>query len=213
MSVQYSDIKTRFQTLFPQYVGKGFIESDSGSPTELALLADLANNDIASFPYEWEFLRQTGTITLTGATSYNLATLLPDLQSVYQIYGINQNQEHPVMSNYEANIASGDGWSLRDKTLYFTGNLPTTGTITLQYKSKWMVKDSSGTRKQFFTNDSDVSALDDSDLPALLWGAGKYIELKGDNDKRLAFCEKKFIEAFNNMLFRNGASNQLDTVL
>jgi len=187
--MEYGDIKTIVQTMYGQYVGAGkLIEDTSGSPTALAVLFDLVHNRISNYPREWEFLKETGTLTLTGASSYNLVTTFPSLKSVYQIYGISTNQDSSYLPNYEANILPIDNsHSLRNKTLIFTGNAPQSGTATIQYKSKYMVKNAAGTRIQYFTKDTDTTVLDDVNL--LIFGIGEYIDWKADSksqERRLA---------------------------
>lgn len=217
----WAQIKQMLTYEFGPYVGRGFVNSDSGSPTELAYKVHLAHNIIMAHPYEWEFSKAVGTITLTGATTYNLKTLLPDLMSVYQLWGINQNQEQPYVPNYEANVIPQDGYSLRGNTLIFSGNIPTAGTANLQYKSSYMVLDASGNRKQFFTDDSDTTVLDDADINVIIFGAGRFIRRKTDEPvlkTRYGTTRGKdeqadFEQALTNMMLRNKQSRQNTTML
>lgn len=148
----WEEIKLAIQTIYGQYVGSGKLidDTDNGStPSALAILVNLVHNRVVGYPAELNCLKETGTITLTGASSSNLKTLLPSLKSVYQVYGINDNQEQEPMGNLEANITPLSGWTIKGDSLIFSGTAPS-GTATLQYKSKYMVKDSTGTRQQYF---------------------------------------------------------------
>jgi len=212
----YSEIKTVIQTIYSQYIGSGnIIESDSGSPTALALLLDLVNNRVLSYPYEWPFLKITGTLTLTGATSYDLTTLFPDLKSVYQLYGLNDYEEYDYLSNKDANISSNNrGYTIKGKTLYFSGNAPTSGTFNIQYKSKYMVETSAGVRQQYFLNDDDVSVLDSDDVNVLIFGLGQFVNWQIDNKDNTRRQEVSgwFKEAWSNLLLHNEQTNQLGSL-
>lgn len=211
----FADIKTLLSYLYGPYVGKGFINTTSGSVTEVAYLLQLVHDRIASYPNEWEFLKETGSITLTGASTYNLRSSFADLRSVYQIYGINSNQDHPFLPNFEANITPATGYSLRDATLIFTGNIPGSGTMTIQYKSAYMVKSAGGTRKLNFTADDDYSVLLDNDINVLIFGVGEYINWKSDvvSQERRREIKEWFKEAFTNLLLLNANTNQSISML
>ena len=210
----WSDIKTICQTIYARYVNKGFIEMLSGNPTELAILIDLIHGQILDQPFEWNFCKEIGTITATGATTYDLATLFPDFHSIYQVYGINDNQDHPFAPNYEANIVPADGWSIRGNTLVFTGTAPASGTFKIQYKSKYLVKSAAGVRQQYLTDDTDYSVVPSRNL--LIYGVGEHVEWKADeaSDRKQQFVNKKFEVALNNLLLSgNIATNQTRNVL
>lgn len=213
----WETLQSAIQALYVQYVGSGsVIENSSGSPTVEALLMDLVHNRIVGYPYDWDFLKVTGTLTLTGASSYNLKTTFPDLKSVYQIYGIQENQDQQYLPNYEANIVPTDnGFTLKGNTLVFTGNTPSGGSATIQYKSLYMVKDSGGTRKQYFTSTSDESVLESSDMNVLLFGFGQYVNWKSDSKSK----EQRdnvavwFKEAWQNLLMENKNTSQVHSML
>ena len=210
----WSDIKTVCQTIYSRYVNKGFIEMSSGSPTELAILVDLVHGQILDQPFEWDFLKEIGTITATGATTYDLKTLFPDFHSIYQVFGINDNQDHPFSPNYEANIVPADSWTIRGNTLVFTGNAPSSGTFKIQYKSKYLVKNSAGTRKQYLEDDADYSVV--SSRNVLIYGVGEFVEWKADeaSDRKQNFVHDKFVVALNNLLLSgNTATRQTKNVL
>lgn len=208
----YEEIKILAETLFGQYISKGFINTTSGSPTAIALLLHLAGNRIAGMPEELECLKETGTITLTGATSYNFRTSYPDFRSVYQVYGINENQAHPFVPNYEANVIPAQAYSIRGITLYFSGTAPTSGTLRFQYKSQYMVKSAAGVRKRYFEADDDYSVLDDVDINALIFGLGDFVQWKTDIKSKDRKEEVKtwHAEAIQNIINFNVNTKQLD---
>lgn len=213
--MQWSELKQLISYVYAPYVDKGFVNADSGSPTELAYLAHLVNMQIAGFAQDFDFEKVTGTLTLTGASSYNLKTLLPDLRSVYQMYGINENQDHPYLPNDEANITAGDGWTIKNKTLYFTGNAPASGTASLLYKSNYLVINAAGTRKRLFEADDDESVLDEADIPVLVYGVGEFINWKANDDAKAKRQEthEKFLIAWDNLTKNNMATNQLSSMI
>lgn len=216
MALTYSQIKTSAIALYGTWIGSGgLIESDSGTPTTLALYLDFVHGTIAGFSQDWDFLQETGTITLTGASSYNLATLFPDLLSVYQIYGINENSEETFVSNSQANISPAPAYTIRGNLLVFSGSAPTSGTLRIQYKSQYMVKDSSGTRKQFFEDDTDVSVIPFAHKNVLIFGLGEFVTWKTDEQSE---SFKKRIEtwsasAFNKLLLHPTMSRQVLSML
>lgn len=210
----WEEIKSVVQVLYPQYVGSGKLidDTDSGvTPSSLAILFGLVHNRISGYPYDFNCLKETGTLTLTGASSYNLRTLFPGLKSVYQIYGIDENQDQEYFGNRDGNITSANGYTVRGDTLIFTGYAPTSGSATLQYKSKYLVKNSSGTRQQYFLADSDYSVLDDDDVNVLLFGLGQFINWNSDSESqdRKKEVNDWFKEAFNNMVLHNKVTNQV----
>lgn len=210
----WEQIKILCQTFYSQYVGSSLlIDPDSGSPSQLALFLDLVHNKIANYPQDFEFTKVTSTITLTGASSYNLKTLFPDLISVYQIYGIYDNSEHEFLPNNIANITSGDGYTIKGKTLYFTGTAPTSGTAKIQYKSKYLVEDSSGNRKRYFENDDDISVLDNPNL--LIFGLGEFIDNKSDSKDKgnRDNISKWFQEAWTELINNPIQTKQVDSIL
>ena len=214
----WSEIKIAITTIYGQYVGSGKIidDTDNGStPSPLAILVGLVHNRISGVPIELNCLKETGTITLTGATTYNLRTLLPGLKTVFQIYGINQNQEHPNYGNAEANITPLDGWTVRGDSLVFTGVAPTSGTVTIQYKSKYMVKNSAGTRQLYFLAEDDYSVLDDDDSNVLIFGVGEFLNWYSDSESQDRRKEVKdwFKEAWENLMLSNKVSRSLDSML
>lgn len=213
--MSWEEIKASINALYSQYVGSGnLIETDSGSPTQLAIIVNLVHNRIINYPINWSFLKETGTITLTGASSYNLATLFPDLQSVYQIYDGTLYTEKGYVPNYEANVSPiQEAYTLRGKTLIFTGNAPVGGTLSIQYKSKYMVKTAAGVRQKFFQNDDDVTVLDDESL--LVWLTGEFINWTSDDTavQRREEVRNWSKEAFSNLILGNENINQITSML
>lgn len=214
--ITYESLKSTAIALYGAWVGSGaLIESDSGSPTTLSLYFDFVNSEIAANSQDFEFTKETGTITLTGATSYNLSTLFPDLISVYQVYGINSNQEQQYFPNYEANLYPFQGYTIKGNSLILTGENPSSGTLTIQYKSQYLVKNAAGTRKQYFENDDDYSVLDFADKNVLIFGIGEYITWKTDEQSAIQRDRVTgwYQKAFNNMLLRTNPSHQITSML
>jgi len=213
----WEEIKLAIQIIYGQYVGSGKLidDTDNGStPSALAILVNLVHNRVVGYPAELNCLKETGTITLTGASSYNLKTLLPSLKSVYQVYGINDNQEQEPMGNLEANITPLSGWTIKGDSLIFSGTAPS-GTATLQYKSKYMVKDSTGTRQQYFLADADYTVLDASDCNILIFGVGQFINWSSDEEAQNRKDQIKdwYNEAWTNLILHSSQTSQLHSLL
>lgn len=212
----YADIKAALAILYGPYVGNNFISTDTGSPTDIAILLRLANNRILSKPIEWPFQQETTTIALVGGQmTYDLRTNIPDVKSVYQLFGVNQNQEHPYRPNYEANIIPATGYTIRNKILVFTGNTPSSGNFSVQYKSKWMVKNAAGARKQDFENEDDYSVLDDDNVNLLLWMVGEFVQWKADvaSSERKKEVKDWLAEAYGDLRDYNENTSQIHYML
>lgn len=214
--ITYESLKNSAQALYGSWIGAGaLIESDSGTPTTLASYFDFVNSEIGAHPHEWKFLKETSTITLTGASSYNLRTLFPDLISVYQIYVTNSAQDFPNVSNYEANRLVLDGYTIKGDLLIPGSNFPTTGTINIQYKSQYLVKDVDGNRKQFFEEADDYSVLEFADKNVLIFGLGEWVNWKTDEQSQAQKdkISEKYNKAFDSMLARGDVSIPLDSMI
>lgn len=213
----WSDLKQLIKALYDPYISAGFIESESGSPTDLALLVQMVNRKIVSSAPDLSFTKVKGTFTASGSAEVNLATEFPDLYKVYQIWGVNDNQEHPYQPNYDANIITVDGYTLRNKILSYTGNEPASGiTMNIQYGSKYLVEDASGNRKLNFTDDTDVTVLDGASLDYLTFELGRFINWKTDEQSQSR--REEIInwakEAKENMILGdNEATRQLDSFM
>lgn len=165
----------------------------------------LIGNRVAAYPKDWDFLKVNGTVTLTGATSYNLKTLLTGYLGLYQVYGIISNAEVTYSANNVANITSAPVYTIKNGILTFSGTAPASGTLRVQYRSQFMVEDSSGTRKKYFENSEDVSVLPDADLNVLIFGVGEYVEWKRDttSEEKKAQVKGWFNDAWDNLFTRD----------
>jgi hypothetical protein len=192
----WEDIKAQLITLYAKYVSNnGFIEPDSGNPTELALFVDLVHQQVNSNPGMPDyFKRKVGqTITLTGASSYNLRTLFPDYIGLYQVYGVNDYQDQLNVSQSTNNLLrQNESYSVTNGILYFAEGYPQTGTLKIDYMSAYMVEDSSGNRKKFFTDETDVSVLLPNHIWVILMGVGQYVNWKADNASK---AQRDFVQA------------------
>ena len=211
----WEELKLAIQVIYSTYVGSGKLidDTDNGTtPSSLAILAYLACNRITNYPVEFDCLKVTSTISLTGASSYDLKTLFPDLKSVYQIYGINENQDVIYFSNKEGNITPIDGCTIKGDTLIFTGVSPT-GTATIQYKSKYAVKTVADVRQKYFLADTDYTVFDDENL--IVFGIGEFINWYTDSKEqdRKAEVHNWFLEAKNNLILHNKNTAQISSFL
>ncbi len=215
MNLTYADIKNQISALYDPYVSAGFVSAVGGSPAQIGYFLRFINNRISAKPIEFEFLKQTSPITLTGASTYDLGTLFPDLYSVYQLFGTSPQQEAPYYPNYDGNVTPITGYTLKGKTLIFTGNQLFNGSVNLQYKSKWLVKDADGNRKLDFTNDTDITVLDDNQVNVLIFGVGQFVNWKTDtvSSERKAEINSWFKEAFDDLVSYNPQTSSTHTML
>jgi len=180
------EIKTLLGAMKP-YALKGLVGTTAGATPEIALYARATNMEIAGNPYKFWWLTREYTLTLTGATTYNLRTLIPDLGRIYQVTGsAAPNREAPYQSlrDYNIDLSGGVRISvLGDATLKVTG--ATSGTLTIPYFSRYLVESSGGTRKMDFTDDTDVSVIPEQHIMALVEGIKRFINDKTDEATKL----------------------------
>jgi len=174
----WAEIKTIATYMAPSAFG-GLVNSTTGAVTELAYYARMANAKIAMVPHKFSWAIRTYTLTLTGATDYDLATLIPGLQRIYQITGENApNGEIPYRNQAQFNIErSGINMTIVGNTLKFH-NPPSSGTLEIPYYTKYFVKTAAGVYQQDFTLDTDVSLVPDDLIPMLIEGMNEYIDRK-----------------------------------
>ena len=217
--MNWGDIKPQLILLYSKYVkNNGFVEPDSGSPTELDLLVNLVCQQLSSSPGMPQYYKRKvgATVTLTGASEINLKALFPDYTGIYQVYGINDYVSQTNVSQSDRNILlENQGYSVNNGILYISNGYPTTGTLKIDYRSGYMVEDSAGNRKQYFENDTDVSVLLPDHNWALLTGVGPYVNWKADNASKAQrdFIQTQFIIAQETMFLYNEQSESIGNFL
>lgn len=185
MSWTYAQIKSILTGMSPQTFSGSFINQNSGSPTELALYARFTNMEIAANPHKFKWALRSYTLTFTGATSYDLGTLIPDLVQVYQVVGESlPSRQATVLPLNEFNIITGGTvLTFQGKTLKVK-NPPTAGsTVEIPYFSNYLVATSGGTRQMDFTADTDVSIIPDEHAPMLIEGIMRFVYRKENTGK------------------------------
>jgi len=181
MPTTWGNIKTLLSAMSPQAMQSGYVEGNSGVPPELTLYARASNSEIAGNPHKFSWLMREYNLTLTGATSYNLTTLVPDLMQIYQIAGDTlSNKEMPYQSPREFTMdVGGIKFTIKGRTLVFSGASPTTGTLTIPYYSNYLVLDEDGvTRKKDFENDDDILVIPDDHFMVLVEGIMRFVYRK-----------------------------------
>lgn len=174
----YADIKTLLQTMFPSEMS-GLVSITDASPTQLELFLRVVNNEICGNPHKFSWRLREYTLTLTGATSYNLKTLIPDLDRVYQVVGSSlANREMPNQSLREYNISAGGvRMCIMGNTLKLAAD-GLTGTLTIPYYSNYLVESAAGVRQLDFLAADDVSVIPEGYIMALIEGVGRFIYRK-----------------------------------
>lgn len=177
----WNELKTIATYMAPSAFG-GLVNSSSGTITELAYYARMTNMKIAMKAHKFRWAARTYTLTLTGASEYDLATLIPDLDKIMQVTGENApNGEIPYRSNTQFNIErSGISFTIVGNTLKFH-NPPTSGTLEIPYFTKYYVTTAAGVYKLDFTLDTDISLVPDSLTPMWLEGLNEYIDRKASD--------------------------------
>jgi hypothetical protein len=175
----YSEIKAILAAMAPQAF-KGFINTTTGTIPELALYARITNNEIAGNPHKFSWMLREYSLTLTGATTYNLASLIPDLERIYQVYGDTApGREVPYqgLREYNRDFSGGVRMTLLGKSLRITG--ASSGTLTIPYYSNYLVLDNDlSTRKLNFVDDDDVSIITETHAMMLIEGIMRFVARK-----------------------------------
>lgn len=156
----------------------GFI-STAGSPSELAYYLRMTNMELAGGSHKFSWAIREYSLTLTGASEYNLASLIPDLVEIYQIEGDNVGgYEVPYVSLRTQNLTRSDiNFTIVGSLLRFQ-NPPTSGTLVIPYYSNYLVKTSGGTRQLDFSDASDIAICPDHQLQLLVEGVLRFYQRK-----------------------------------
>lgn len=155
---------------------KGIVNPD----TELKMYLRLAHMQIAGYYHKFSWTMREYNLTLTDATEYNLATLIPDLVRVYKPHGSgfpNESPSYRRQSDFDIDVG-GNIISITGKILKIK-NGPVSGTLTIPYYSNYLVLDNDGiTRKRDFESDDDTTIVSDENITALLELASEYLYRK-----------------------------------
>ena len=186
MPTKWGDIKNLLGYMEPasQAGTVGFQNGTVGFPKELQLYARMTNNEIAGNPHKFRWLLRSYDLALNGATSYDLATLIPDLGKIYQIHGAAiSNREAPWQDNNFFNIMVGGypfRWTLESSNLLFGDqSVPSNVTVPILYYSTALVLDKDlSTRKMDFEDDDDTSVIPDIHVMSLVEGITRFIYRK-----------------------------------
>lgn len=160
---------------------KGPVDSDNAKGAELELYSWMVNEDLGSRPHKFAWQLVKGTITLNSTGEYDLETLLPGFGKLYQVYGDpigGRILTYEDLFRYNA-VEGGVRMSLRGNTLLISG--ATSGTVTVLFYSKYFVADSSGTRKERFEADDDVTLIPNNRV--LIDGMLEFMYLKSGGTK------------------------------
>lgn len=150
----YSDVQTMMQEIYPG-ASSGFI-----STTAIKLFCRKINMRLAGGPHKFSWAIREYSLVLTGATEYDLGTLIPDFVQLYQIPNSqSQGSEIGYQNIRDFNITIGGvSFTIVGDLLRFH-NPPTSGTLVIPYYSNYLVESSGGTRKLDFTDGTDISVI------------------------------------------------------
>lgn len=169
----YSDLQTLLTEMQPG--SSGFVSSTGMKYFLRMTLMDLAGGD-----YRFSFALREYSLTLTGATEYDLGTLIPDLVSIYQVHGESVGGYGvPYQSLRDYNLTrSGLTFTVSGSKLRFQ-NPPTSGTLTIPYYSKYLVIDAiTQARKLDAESGSDILVVPDEHIEVLFEGILRYYHRK-----------------------------------
>lgn len=143
--------------------------------TELVQYARMTNNNVAGHPYKFSFLLKEGSISLTGATTYDLKTLIPDLSQVYLVKTTEGRTPYQRPSEYYSKDLGQTSMTVINNVIHFN-NPPASGTLTIPYFTKYLVKDgTTHAAKLDFVEDDDYSIIPDQFSNVLVEGMMRFI--------------------------------------
>lgn len=182
MSWTYLAIKSYLTNVRPSVFNAKFVNQNSGSPTELALYCRAVNMDIAGNPHKFSWTLREYSLALTGATDYDLSTLIPDLVMIYQVPGDDfATKEARFLSLRDFNIETGgQSFTIVGGTTLRFKNPPTSGTLTIPYYSNYLVVTSGGTRQLDFSADTDKTIIPFQHATMLIDGVINQVRPKED---------------------------------
>lgn len=202
MATTWGDVKEEVRDSFRDST-TAFIDDD-----ELARYCKRTLRLIAS-NYIYGFQETTGTLTLTGASSYNLATSFPDFQELWGLSYLLNGATAPgcELTYYNARdfLYAADilGYTVQGTStlkLYVpAGGTGITGSLTVIYYSSTMLTSASGTAKEIPTLDTDVFRIPERFLSVLVEGILMFCFRK-DKSLREDFTDSK--EAFEKALLK-----------
>lgn len=182
----YSDIQGLLASMRPS-ASSGFI-STSGTTSELAFYLRMVNSKLCGKAHRFSWTMREYSLTLTGATDYDLRTLIPDLIEIYQVKGDSvPGYEMGFRDLREYNLSVGGvEFTIMGSTLRIK-NGASTGTLVIPYYSNYLVVSNSGTRQLDFS-DGDDEWLGPPHLePMLIEGVLSYFDRK---EKEPIFTQK-----------------------
>lgn len=179
MGMTWAEIQTVATGLKPDAVGS-VIQTDNAAISELAWYAWLVNMKMNGRAHKFRACMREYTLTLTSATEYNLATLIPDLQKVYQVLDGNVEIGHRQFAEFNT-TTGGMIQTLLGKTLRLKE--ARSGTLVIPYISNYLVVSSSGTRQKHFLEETDESILYDDMIPCFLEGLMDFVYRKANGGK------------------------------
>lgn len=176
----YAALKAIFSNMSPQATS-GIIETSAGSPaSELALYCRLVNNRIAAQPHKFSWTIREYTLTLTGASSYNLASLITDLQMVRLVTGASvPDGVATYVKDYDlySRTLGPYVFTIQNKVLKFD-TPPTSGTLIIPYHTFHLVQTAGGTYQIDFSADTNVSIIPEEHINMLIEGVDEYFKRK-----------------------------------
>lgn len=157
----------------------GWVSTDTGNPSELAVYASFALNRILGQSHKFSWQLTEYSLALTGASSYNLKTLIPDLDRILQAVGDGlPGRDGQYLSPYDFNVqVGGTVFTIKNNILEFK-NPPTSGTLIIPYFSQYAVADSDGVRKRYFEDATDFTFIPNTHIDTLIEMILEYVYRK-----------------------------------
>lgn len=193
MATTWGDVKDEVRDSFRDST-QAFIDDNELARYCKRVLRLVASN------YIYGFQETTGTITLTGASSYDLSSLFPDFQELWGLSyllngatapGAELTYYNPRDFLYAADIL---GYTLQGTAtlkLYTpSGGTGLTGSLTAIYYSKTILTSAGGTAKDVPTLDTDVFRIPERFLDVLTEGILMFCFRK-DKSLREDFADAK----------------------
>lgn len=171
MPTAWSDIKDEFRDSFRD-TSTSFVDDAALLRMVRRVLRMIGSN------YTYSFQEQRATINLTGATTYDLSTLLPGFKEILEITNSPPGSDVQIPMDYYdpkdfLSARDSNGYTIENTStlrLYNPSSSSLTGTLTVIYYSNYMAQSALGVRQQYPLINSDLLLIPEDYLDLVVEG-------------------------------------------
>lgn len=171
MPTAWSDIKDEFRDTFRD-TSTSFVDDAALLRMVRRVLRMIGSN------YTYAFQEQRASITLTGATTYDLSTLLPGFKEILEITNAPGGSDVQIPMQYYdpkdfLSARDVNGYTIENTStlrLYAPSTSSLTGSLTVIYYSNYMASSASGTRQQYPLINTDLLLIPEDYLDLVVEG-------------------------------------------